>query len=113
MNPDYYILTWERKYCMEMVSLPTPYPTRYPHSQFISRYYMLGDLGQDGTKLRTYLFPYLFHVYVFVGTRNTMYNRQNEHLYSPELIVQKTRLVDCSTIESIGAVVLGRDRVTL
>jgi len=26
------------------------YPTRYPHSQFLSRYYMLGDLGQDGTK---------------------------------------------------------------
>lgn len=25
------------------------YPTRYPHSQFISRYYMLGDLGQDRT----------------------------------------------------------------
>ncbi len=22
MNPDYYILTWERKYCMEMVFLP-------------------------------------------------------------------------------------------
>lgn len=26
------------------------YPTRYPHGQFMSRYYMLGDLGQDGTK---------------------------------------------------------------
>ena len=26
------------------------YPMRYPHGQFISRYYMLGDLGQDGTK---------------------------------------------------------------
>ncbi|EJK63162.1 hypothetical protein THAOC_16197 [Thalassiosira oceanica] len=26
------------------------YPTRYPHHQFMSRYYMLGDLGQDGTK---------------------------------------------------------------
>ena len=25
------------------------YPTRYPHGQFMSRYYMLGDL-QDGTK---------------------------------------------------------------
>ena len=26
------------------------YPTRYPHGQFMSRYYMLGDLGHDGTK---------------------------------------------------------------
>jgi len=26
------------------------YPTRYPHGQFMNRYYMLGDLGQDGTK---------------------------------------------------------------
>ena len=26
------------------------YPTRYPHGVFMSRYYMLGDLGQDGTK---------------------------------------------------------------
>jgi myosin heavy subunit len=24
------------------------YPTRYSHGHFISRYYMLGDLGQDG-----------------------------------------------------------------
>ena len=23
------------------------YPTRYPHGQFMSRYYMLGDLGQE------------------------------------------------------------------
>ncbi|KAL7552206.1 hypothetical protein ACHAWF_016273 [Thalassiosira exigua] len=28
------------------------YPTRYPHGQFMSRYYMLGDLGQDGAKGR-------------------------------------------------------------
>jgi len=26
------------------------YPTRYPHGQFMARYYMLGDLGQDGTQ---------------------------------------------------------------
>ena len=26
------------------------YPTPYPHGQFMSRYYMLGDLGHDGTK---------------------------------------------------------------
>eukprot|EP00804_Cyclotella_cryptica_P003662 CCRYP_016569-RA/>CCRYP_016569-RA protein AED:0.04 eAED:0.04 QI:431/1/1/1/1/1/9/1790/1334 len=26
------------------------YPTRYPHSLFLSRYYMLGDLGGDGNK---------------------------------------------------------------
>lgn len=26
------------------------YPTRYPHALFLSRYYMLGDLGGDGNK---------------------------------------------------------------
>lgn len=31
------------------------YPTRYPHGQFMSRYYMLGDL-QDGTKRNNDIF---------------------------------------------------------
>ena len=67
------------------------YPTRYPHGQFMSRYYMLGDLGQDGTKRNKDMVQLVKFIARHVWEADLRKNQAREALAREQLMEKKTQ----------------------